>query len=134
MISGSGSFRAYWDYLPTYAKSAAAENAHYLLQLAIRTEVGSKFAARLYLRVGGQDGTKSTIDDEIWYSIEGVITQAGVSFAADSAVEITADFVTTGRIQLLAKTIPSNKVLQENTDDILLEQDINARLLQEEIQ
>lgn len=132
LISGSGSFRAYWDYLPTYARNTSGETANYLLKLAVRTEVGSKFAAKLYLRVGGDSGTKTTIDDEIWYDIEGIITQAGVNFGADNVVEVTADFITTGPIRLLAKTVTSNKVLQENTDDIRLEQNAAASLLQEE--
>jgi hypothetical protein len=134
LISGSGNFRAYWDYLPSYARSAAGEYANYLLQLAIRTEVGAKFAAKLYLRVGDDSGSKTTIDDEIWYDIEGVITQAGVNFAADNVVEISADFVTTGPIRLLAKTTPSNKVLQEDTGEIRLEQDSTQSLLQEDFE
>lgn len=133
LISGSGNFRAYWEYLPSYAKQATAESAHYLLQLAIRTEVGSKFAAKFYLKVGSEDGSKTTIDDEIWYEIEGLVTQAGVNFSPDNAVEISADFVTTGPIRLLAKTTPSDKVLQEDTGDIRLEQDSTASLLQEDI-
>lgn len=134
LISGSGNFRAYWDYLPTYAKSTTGEYANYLLQLAIRTEVGAKFAAKLYLRVGDESGSKTTIDDEIWYDIEGVITQAGVNFATDNAVEISADFVTTGPIRLLAKTTPSNKVLQEDTGEIRLEQNATQSLLQEDFE
>lgn len=133
LISGSGNFRAYWEYLPSYAKQAAAESANYLLQLAIRTEVGSKFGAKFYLKVGNEDGGKTTIDDEIWYEIDGIVTQAGVNFSPDNAVEISADFVTTGPIRLLAKTVPSDKVLQENADDIRLEQDSSASLLQEDI-
>lgn len=135
LISGSGSFRAYWEYLPAYAKRQTGESAHYLLQLAIRTEVGSKFGAKFYLKVGGEDGSKTSLDDEIWYEIDGIITQAGVNFSPDAAVEITADFVTTGPIRLLAKTSPivSTKVLQENTDDIRLEQNAAASLLREEV-
>ena len=135
LISGSGSFRAYWEYLPSYAKQQTGESAHYLLQLAIRTEVGSKFAAKFYLKVSGGDGSKTSIDDEIWYEIDGIITQAGVNFSPDAAVEITADFVTTGPIRLLAKTSPivSTKILQENTDDIRLEQNSAASLLREEV-
>lgn len=133
LISGSGQFRAYWEYLPSYSKAAAGESPHYLLQLAVRTEVGSKFGAKFYLKVGSESGTKTTIDDEIWYEIDGVITQAGVNFSPDNAVEITADFVTTGPIRLLAKTVPSDKVLQENADDIRLEQNSSASLLQEDI-
>ena len=133
LISGSGNFRAYWEYLPTYEKSLTAESANYLLQLAIRTEVGSKFGAKFYLKVGDEIGSRTTIDDELWYEIEGVITQAGVNFSPDNAVEISADFVTTGPIRLLAKTIPSDKVLQEDLGDIRLEQNSGASLLQEDI-
>jgi len=133
LISGSGNFRAYWEYLPTYEKQLTAESANYLLQLAIRTEVGSKFGAKFYLKVGNEMGNRTTIDDELWYEIEGVITQAGVNFSPDNAVEISADFVTTGPIRLLAKTIPSEKVLQEDLGDIRLEQNASASLLQEDI-
>ena len=133
LISGSGNFRAYWEYLPTYEKQLTAESANYLLQLAIRTEVGSKFGAKFYLKVGNEMGNRTTIDDELWYEIEGVITQAGVNFSPDNAVEISADFVTTGPIRLLVKTIPSEKVLQEDLGDIRLEQNASASLLQEDI-
>lgn len=133
LISGSGSFRAFWEYLPSYAKNQTGESSHYLLQLATRTEIGSKFAAKFYLKVGGELGNATSVDDEVWYELDGVITQAGVNFSTENVVEITADFVTTGAIRLLAKTIPSNKVLQENADDIRLEQDSAASLLQEQI-
>jgi len=133
LISGSGNFRAYWEYLPTYSKQTTAESAHYLLQLAIRTEVGSKFGSKFYLKVSNEIGDGTSIDDEIWYELEGVITQAGVNFSPDNAVEISADFVTTGPIRLLAKTTPSDKVLQEDLGDIRLEQDSTASLLQEDI-
>jgi hypothetical protein len=133
LISGSGNFKAYWEYLPAFADQASAENAHYFLQLAIRTEIGSKFGARLYLKVRNEGDSATSVDDEIWYDIEGIITQAGVNFSVDSAVEISADFITTGTIKLLSKTIPSNKVLQESSDDILLEQNPTQALLQEDV-
>lgn len=132
LISGSGSFRAYWDYLPLYQKNELGENAHYLLQLAIRTEVGSDFAARFYLK--GKDYSEAgptTFDDEIWYEVDGVISQAGVNFSPDETVIISADFVTTGPIRLLAKTVPTDKILQEDAGEIRLEQDTTASLLQE---
>lgn len=136
LITGSGSFRAYWDYLPLYQKNNPGETANYLLQLAIRTEVGSEFSARLYLKAASYNeaGSASTTDDEIWYEFDAVISQAGVNFSPENAVEITADFVTTGQIRLRAKTTPTDKILQENTDDIRLEQDATASLLQETVQ
>jgi len=131
LISGSGQFRAFWEYLPQYAQNSSTENAHYLLQLAVRTEVGSRFGAKLYLKSQGNGTTVAAQDDLIWYEIEGIVTQAAVNFAPDSTVEVTADFVTTGPIQLLSKTAPDNKVLQENDDDIRLEQDPISSLLRE---
>lgn len=133
LISGSGNFRAYWEYLPSYSKQSAGESPHYLLQLAVRTEVGSKFSAKFYLKVGNESGSKTDIDDELWYEIDGIITQAGVNFSPENAVEISADFVTTGPIRLLAKTTPSDKLLLQNDGEILLEQNAAQKLLQEDI-
>jgi hypothetical protein len=131
LISGSGSFRAFWDYLPQSLNNDSTENAHYLLQLAVRTEIGSRFGAKLYLKTSGNGKNAEAIDDLIWYEIEGVISQAAVSFASDSTVEVTTEFVTTGPIRLLSKTSPTDKILQENTDDIRLEQNAAAALLRE---
>jgi hypothetical protein len=131
LISGSGSLRAYWEYLPQYANGSTTENAHYLLQLAVRTEIGSRFGAKLYLKNQGLGTSATAADDLIWYEIEAVISQAAVSFAPDNTVEVTADFVTTGPIRLLSKTATDNKVLQENSGDIRLEQDASSDLLRE---
>ena len=68
-------------------------------------------------------------DDEIFYEVSGVITQAGVAFSPDSIVQVNADFVTTGPIRLKVRTLGINallqetgdRILQENTDLILLE-------------
>jgi len=134
LISGSGSFRAFWDYLPLYTQAQPGENANYLLQLAIRTEVGSEFSGRFYLkgRNTGSGGATS-YNDEIWYECDAVISQAGVDFTPDNVVEIAADFVTTGPIRLRTKTSPTDKVLQEDTGDIRLEQDATVSLLQDSL-
>jgi len=131
LISGSGQLRAFWEYLPQYAQNSTTENAHYLLQLAIRTEIGSRFGAKFYLKSQGLGDTVAAQDDLIWYEIEGIVTQAAVNFTPDSTVEVSAEFVTTGAIRLLSKTAPDNKVLQENSDDIRLEQDASSSLLRE---
>ena len=67
------------------------------------------------------------------YEIDGIITQAGVNFSPENAVEISADFVTTGPIRLLAKTTPSDRLLLQDDGEILLEQNAAAALLQEDI-
>jgi len=133
LISGSGNLRAIWEYLPTEIDGNPAETVHYLMQLALRTEIGSGFSAKLYIKTAGDYSLGTAADDELWYEIDAIVTQAGVSYGADAYVEVAIDFVTTGPIRLRAKTIPINKILQENTDDILLEQDATARLLQEAV-
>ena len=44
---------------------------------------------------------------------------------------MTINFVTTGGVDLKINSDSANKILQEDSDDILLEQDTTAKLLQE---
>ena len=57
-----------------------------------------------------------------------MITSCAVQFAPDNTVQITADFVTTGAIQLKMNLIVPDALLQESGDDILLDQDASAKL------
>lgn len=60
------------------------------------------------------------------------MTSCAVQFVADQAVEITADFVTTGPIELKVQLEPgSPHILQENSDGIVLDQDSSAKLVTE---
>lgn len=132
LMSGSGRISCQWDYKDCCG-NGEYETAQYLLQLAVRTEVGSEFSADLYLKTDDYNpsGVLTQADDQIWYEINGVITGSAVQFAPGSIVEMTADFITTGPIRLRVKTDSTTKVLQENADDILLDQDAAASLLQE---
>lgn len=125
LMSGSGSLTAHWDY------QDAGEQSNYLLQLAIRTEVGSAFDARFYVKTANYAPDMGTdqIDDEIYYEVSGVITQAGVAFSPDSVVQVTANFVTTGPIRLKVRTLAFDKLLQE-TGDRILQENSSAILLE----
>jgi hypothetical protein len=46
LITGSGRLTAHWDYANEYEK----EPVHYLMQLVIRTEVGSAFHGKFYIK------------------------------------------------------------------------------------
>ena len=130
LMSGSGQFTAFWDYVDV--KTAGVQEApHYLLQLALRTEIGSEFSAQFYLKTGGYtpDGGATLVADELWYEVDGVITQAGVSFEPDGPVRVVADFVTTGPIRLRAKLATEDRLLQESADDLQLEQDTTSVIL-----
>ena len=135
LMSGSGQFTAFWDYVDV--KTAGIQEApHYLLQLALRTEIGSEFSAQFYLKTSGNSpaSSPSLIADELWYEVDGILTQAGVSFEPDGPVRVVADFVTTGPIRLRAKLATEDRMLQENADDLQLEQDTTSVLLLDKAQ
>jgi len=131
LLSGSGRITSFWDYRDTEG-SGEYESAQYLHQLVLRTEVGSEFNAHFYLKIDGYDpggGGADIANDVVWYDVKGVLTGTAISFRTGGLVEMTADFVTTGEIKLKVMTSTEYKLLQENTDFILLEQDSSANLL-----
>jgi hypothetical protein len=129
LISGSGRFSAFWEY----TNDTSNELAHYMLELALRTKVGSNFIGRFYIKSGGHNpgGVAERANDEVWYQVNGIITAAAVQFAPNNTVQITADFVTTGLIQIRMKIETPDSLLQEGGDDLLLDQDNTAKLLLE---
>ena len=132
LISGNGRITCAWDYEDSEG-SGTYDPAHYLLELVTRTKVGSEFGAQLYLKTSGYNpsGISSNLDDELWYEINAVITQSAVSFNVGQPVDMTINFVTTGGVNVKINSDSANKILQEDSDDILLEQDTTAKLLQE---
>ncbi|NBS69766.1 hypothetical protein EBT31_12775 [bacterium] len=132
LMSGSGRISCQWDYKDCSGTNDQ-EVAHYLLQLALRTEIGSDFSAQLFLKQPGYNpsGEAGTSADSIYYDVNGLITASAVQFSPGTIVEMTADFITTGPIRLLTLTSPEYKLLQESGDQIRLEQDPAASLLLE---
>ena len=129
LMSGSGQMSCFWEY----TGSATNELPHYLLELALRTKVGSQFKAKFYIKTNGYNpsGVAARDDDEIWYEFTGILTNCAVQFSPSTAIQMTANFITTGDIQIRMTVEPKNAVLQENSDDILLDQDAAAKLLLE---
>jgi hypothetical protein len=129
LMSGSGQMTCFWEY----AGNTVNELPHYLLELSLRTRVGSQFKAKFYIKTNNYNpvGTSRTADDDIWYELTGVLTACAVQFSPSEAVQIIANFITTGAIQIRMKTDPINAVLQENSDHVLLDQDAAAKLLLE---
>lgn len=132
LMSGSGRISCQWDYKDCCG-GGEYETAHYLLQLAVRTEVGSDFSAQLFLKASGYNpsGEPAQADDQIWYEVDGIITASAVQFTPGTIVEMTAEFITTGPLKLKTRTISPNKLLQETAFDILLDQDATSSLTQE---
>jgi hypothetical protein len=129
LMSGSGQMSCFWEY----TGSATNELPHYLLELALRTKVGSQFKAKFYIKTNGYNpsGVAARDNDEIWYEFTGMLTNCAVQFSPSTAIQMTANFITTGDIQIRMTVEPKNAVLQENSDDILLDQDAAAKLLLE---
>ena len=117
LISGSGTLSALWSF--NLDDDNNGEYSHYLLQLITRTEIGSEFGARLFLK-RSNTGSGSASETELYYAFDAVITGAGVQMAPDRAVEISIDFVTTGQIRLLLPT-PSDELLVAAGDALLLD-------------
>jgi len=132
LMSGSGQITCLWDYLDEVG-GGAYETSHYLLQLVLRTQIGSSFNAQLYLKSDNYTANPlaNTVDDQIWYEISGVITNAAIQFDTNTAVQMTADFITTGPVLLKTKTIPDYDLLLSDDGRILLNQDTGATMLLE---
>ena len=129
LISGSGRMSAFWEY----TGDTANELPHYMLELALRTRVGSNFKGRFYIKTTGHNpsGVAARADDELWYQVNGIITAAAVQFAPDNTVQITADFVTTGTIEIRMNLEVPDDLVQEDGSVLRLDQDAAAKLLLE---
>lgn len=129
LMSGSGRMSCFWEY----TGSTVNELPNYLIELSLRTKVGSQFHAKFYIKDDGYNpsGVTERANDSVWYEFDAVITACAVQFTPDSAVQITADFITTGAIQLRMNLAAPNAVLQEDSGEIRLDQDAAAKLLLE---
>ena len=129
MMSGSGRMACEWEY----TGDTARELPNYLLELALRTRVGSSFEGRFYLKTNGYNpgGHTNASDDQIWYEVNGVITACAVQFTPNQMVQITADFITTGSIQIRMKLVTPDDLAQEDGAELRLDQDSTAKLLLE---
>ena len=129
LISGSGRLSAFWEY----TGDTANELPHYMLELALRTRVGSNFKGRFYIKTTSHNpsGVAARANDELWYQVNGIITAAAVQFAPDNTVQITADFVTTGTIEIRMNLEVPDDLVQEDGSVIRLDQDAAAKLLLE---
>jgi hypothetical protein len=127
LMSGSGRMSCFWEY----TGNTSQELPNYLVELSLRTRVGSQFKARFYIKrtTHNPGGVVTNANDEVFYEFTGVLTGCAVQFAPDNTVQVQADFITTGAIQLRMDLEVVSKMLQENEDDILLEQGTTDAIL-----
>lgn len=134
LVSGSGRFSCFWDF----GESGDLEAAQYAHHLILRQQLGSNFSAALTIKRSGQSaatGAADTDDAQLYYLIDGLITNVGISFEPTTALRSTIEFVTTGQIQLRYSTggsVAGNLILQESGSAIGLESG-TGRILQDEL-
>lgn len=117
LLTGNGRLSAVWDF--KLADGDVGEVPNYLLQLALRTEIGGEFTARLFLKQE-DTGSGPGIADSLYYSFDGIITNSAVQIAPGTLVEMTVDFIATGPIRLLLPT-PTDELLAEAGVKLLAE-------------
>jgi len=127
LMSGSGRMACEWEYTGDTTK----ELPNYLLELILRTKVGSSFKGRFYIKTSGYNPANHSDanNDAVWYEVSGVLTACAVQFTPNQMVQITADFITTSKIEIRMDLEVQGKLLQENTDEILLEQGATDAIL-----
>lgn len=123
LITGSGSLTAEWDYVNETGK----ETVQYLMQLVLRTEIGSSFRGKFYIKSENTSAASGTFvstqtDDSLWWEFDALVTNSATSFAAGRLIVSTIQFVATGPIQLKSQTITPDYLLQESGDKLSLEQ------------
>jgi hypothetical protein len=113
-ISGNGSLEAFFDYAHDLCQDGTTIQSHdlavYFHQLILRQQLGSAFKAKFYIITRGNG---SDVNDEIWYDVDGVITNCGVAVTPTELIRSTVQFVTTGPIYLRSR-FTSNYILQED--------------------
>ena len=127
LMSGSGRMACEWEYTGDTAK----ELPNYLLELILRTKVGSTFKGRFYIKTSGYNPANHSDanNDAVWYEVSGVLTACAVQFTPNQMVQITADFITTSKIEIRMDLEVVSKALQENDDELLLEQGTTDAIL-----
>ena len=123
LITGSGSLTAEWDYV----NDAGKEPVNYLMQLVLRTEIGSGFHAKFYIKSAGTSAAAGTFsgsqtNDALWWEFDAIVTNSATSFAPGAIIVSRIDFVATGAIRLRARTTSGRRLLQESGDPLILEQ------------
>ena len=121
LMSGSGRMTCFWEY----TGNTSSELPMYLGELLLRSQVGSKFRGRFYIkRVGyNPSGVSERNNDAVWYETDGILTAVALQFPTGDTVQLTADFVTTSEIQLKIDLEVPFQLLLENDSKLLDEAD-----------
>jgi hypothetical protein len=134
LISGSGNISCFWDFAALYGSSGELESAQFLHQLVMRQQLGSNFRAALSLKTqDAQSANESGAEDSqgLFYLINGIITNVAVAFEPSAPIRSEIDFVTTGQIALRYGGATGDLLLQEDSDELVLEQGGGSLLIED---
>ena len=95
LIQGQGTLNCFWDYTKNICDENAdleSEEPNYIAQLALRTQIGAGFYGRFFAH---RHPTKS-----VWFETLCVITNASLAFSPTEAVRMSAQFISSGQIQM----------------------------------
>lgn len=124
LMSGSGRMTCFWEY----TGDTTSELAMYLGELILRSQVGSKFRGRFYLKRAGYNpsGVSGRADDAVFYETDAILTAVALQFPTDGTVQMTADFVTTSEIELkIDFDVPLRVLLEDGVNKLLDEENDN---------
>lgn len=135
LITGSGRVTAQWDYV----NNSGYEPIQYMMQLVLRTEIGSSFRGKFYIKSADTAASAGSFDasqlnDALWWEFDALVTNSATNFLPGDIIVSTIDFVATGAIRLKARTQQQRYLLQESGDKIELEQSADSYLLLEELE
>ena len=130
LASGSGRITCAWDYKDTTG-GGEHDTPQYLIDLINRTKVGSEFGAHLFWKTSGYnpDNTAGATDDIIYFDVNAVLTSVVSQVNVSAPIDMTAEFITTGKVEIKVATAAEYKLLQEDSGLIRLDQDASANLL-----
>lgn len=134
LISGSGNISCYWDFAALYDGAGEVESAQFLHQLVMRQQLGSNFIAALSIKGQGSSSAYESGEEDatgLFYVINGIITNVAIAFEPSAPVRSEIQFVTTGQIALRYGSLTGDLLLQEDSDEILLEQGSGSLLIED---
>ena len=97
------------------------------MQLVLRTEIGSGFHAKFYIKSADTDASGGAfagtqMNDALWWEFDAIVTNSATSFTPSDIIISRIDFIATGAIRLRARTTGVRMLLQESGDPLVLEQ------------
>lgn len=129
LISGAGKISCYWDWLSS--NNEETESAQYLHGLVMRQQLGSAFRATFSIKQPGHGSANNILDPNtenqgLYYLVNGLITNVAIAFNPTEALRSEINFITTGAIQMLYGNPSGDLLLQEDSDEILLESGLGS--------